>query len=203
MRVTLDGLEIPGGAASLGEAMEDVRRRAEEQGRILVEALGDGIALEAGLLEDPSRAGTYGTLEFISADPRALVGDALREAAGLLGGVRQEQGAVVMAIDGAETDTARKRLESVLGVWATCIATVRDGCAMLGVDLRAPIEGIGSPQRHIGALVASLEEIRRCLGAEDWAGLGDVVGEDLEERSGEWEALLQGLIERTGGARLS
>ena len=201
MRATLDGTDLPGTIGTLGEAIAAARDAAGASGRIVVEARADGEPIGDDVLEDPSRAsGAIGVVEFLSANPGAMVREALLGAAEALERARQDQAAVVASLDAGEVEAARSGLEPILGAWGACVATVRDGAALVGRDLSQPVGG-SSPERAVGALIETLTEVKRAFGAEDWAGLSDAVGEDLERHAAMWEAMLRGLAEEMTGPR--
>lgn len=201
MRATLDGNDLPGTIGTLRQAIASARDAAAARGRVVVEARADGELIGDDVLEDPSRApATIGVVEFLSANPRAMVREALLGAAEALERARHDQGEVVASLDGGEIDAARSGLEPILGAWGACVATVRDGAALVGRDLSRPVNG-EAPERAVGALIETLTEVKRAFGAEDWAGLSDAVGEDLERHAAAWDAMLRGLAEELSEPR--
>lgn len=202
MRATLDGNDLPGPIGTLGEAIGAARDAAAVGGRVVIEARADGSLVPDEMLENPLLApASIGVVEFLSANPKAMVREALLSAAEALEKARQDQGAVVAALDGGEVEAARSGMEPILGAWGACVATIRDGAALVGRDLSRPVGG-ASPERAVGTLIETLTEVKRAFRAEDWAGLSDAVGEDLERHAAAWDAMLRGLAEEMAEPRL-
>ena len=62
----------------------------------------------------------------------------------------------------------------------------------MGLDLTAlPLEHPDVLPEAISRLSAALEEVRRSVTAQDWAGLSDVLLYDLDDLVGEWQKLLR------------
>ena len=196
MRVYVDDSELPGPIPTLESALDAARRHAGALGRVIIEASADGEAIPESALEDPEGSGLEPeSVQFVSTDPVAMVRVALLDAAEALEGARDDHAGVVAAIDGAEVEQVGPRLERILGAWSACIATIRDGGALAGLDLDKPIESGIPPSQRVASLSRTLVEVKRCLSAQDWAGLSDAVGEGLEGHAREWDAMLKGVAE--------
>lgn len=203
MRAYLDDAELPGPITSLAESIDAARQAAAARGRVVVEVSADGARVPDEVLDRPEAAPAPASVQFITAEPRSMVRVALLDAAEALERARDDHAAIVAALDGAEIDAARSSLERVLEAWGMCVATVRDGGALLGMDLDAPLDDGVSPSAHVGSLMAVLIEIKRCVGVQDWAGLGDAVGCDLEAQARSWDAMLRALADRARPAGAS
>ncbi len=196
MRVYLDDSELSGPIPTLSLAIESARTAAASRGRVIVEARADGAPIADDILEHPDALVSQPqSVQFLSADPRAMVRVALLDAAEALERARDDQTGVVAALDGGDVESARRSLDLVLTAWGACVATVRDGGSLLGLDMSRPVGGSHAPRTRVAELSASLLEVKRCIGAQDWAGLSDVVGDDLERHAGEWDAMLKALAE--------
>jgi len=195
MRVYLDDAELAGPISTLSGALEAAREAACQRGRVIVEAAADGSAIPDSDLQHPGQVAVQPrSVQFVSADPRAMVRAALLDAADLLEHARDDHAGVVSAIDAAEVENARVLLERVLGAWSACIATVRDGGTLVGIDLELPVDG-EAPATRVARLSTTLIEVKRCLSSQDWAGLSDAVGDDLEGHARGWDAMLRAMSE--------
>ncbi len=195
MRAYLDDTELPGPLPTLAEALDAARTAAGARGRIIIEASADGQPLSDDTLEHPAALPTQpASVQFLSANPGAMVREALRGAADALESARDDQASLVASLDAANLGDARRRLDRVLTAWSACVATVRDGGALLNLDLARPVAG-ASPNSRVATLSGTLVEVKRCLNAQDWAGLSDVVLHDLEPQSRDWDAMLKAMAE--------
>jgi hypothetical protein len=199
MRVYLDDAELPGPISTLADALDAARRHAASLGRIIVEASADALPIPDDTLADPESVDRQPeSVQFVSADPLAMVRGALLDAAAVLESARDEHASVVAAIDGAQVEQVGGRLERILGAWTACIATIRDGGALVGIDLASPVAGGPAPAARVAELSATLIEVKRCLAAQDWSGLSDAVGEDLERHARDWDGMLRTLAGSLG-----
>lgn len=195
MRAYLDDAELPGPIHTLAQALDAARAVASAKGRILIEAAADGQPLADSTLENPgSLTAQPASVQFLSAHPASMVREALRGAADALELARDDQAALVASLDAANLDDARSRLDRVLTAWSACVATVRDGGALLNLDLARPVAG-QSPNTRVATLSGALLEVKRCLNAQDWAGLSDVVLHDLDPQSRDWDGMLKAMAE--------
>lgn len=196
MRVYLDDSELSGPINTLAHALDAARRAAGSRGLVIVEASADGAPLGDDILENPASIATQPqSVQFVSADPLTMVRVALLDAAEALQHARDDHAGVVSSLDAGDVDAARHRLDRVLTAWGGCIATVRDGGALLGLDMSRPLPDGTAPAARVANLSAALIEVKRCIAAQDWAGLADVVGDELERHAHEWDAMLRGLAD--------
>lgn len=208
MKVLVDNLVLTDAAASVADALSAARLDAQRRGRVVVEAVLDGETLPDGALSDPSSAPSGAKeLRFVTADPAELVGSTLRGVASLIGDLKADQSAAASMLMEGKVSEAMDRLHSALRAWQTIRDAVLDGTTLLG--LRA--EAISVPGRggngagegllsdRIRALADCLHEVKRSIGAEDWSGLSDVLGYDMQDQADEWEASLSGLADKVWG----
>lgn len=208
MQVLLDGQVIEVKAPTLAAALEAGRAAAMRARRVLVEAQMDGVRVPDAILENPDAAGPGGSeIRFTSADPGALVGQTLRDAAEVLGEARKAQGDAADLIDGSQFDRAMPQLSAALGAWEQSRLAVVNGMALLGKNLETVrvIGGTGAGSERplaewVGSLTLALEEVRRSLKAQDWVGLSDVLRYDLSEQAELWRAMLGELARSVEGA---
>lgn len=197
----MDGQPVTVRSASLADALAEIAARAEARGRLVVEVIADGMILNQGDLESPSvDAGRYEEVSFTTADPGALVREALMDAAGALeeAAVRQESAAGhVMA---GRLDEAREALRGALETWQGVRSAVDRSAAVLGVEPGA----LGSGEARLDELLASLHgalgEVRGALERQDYSALADVLGYELRDLAGSWQAALRGAAGSKGGA---
>lgn len=200
MRVIFDNAELLNDATTLEQGLRAGTQRAEELGRLIVDVIADGEPLPGELLDDPaSHVGSFAELRITSAEPAAFVRVTLMEAADALEQARAGQLLAADHIDQGRAPEAFQALGVALGVWDAVRDLVQRVSQLLGVDLTGASVVVNGEQTRVDESVASLsrqlEEVRRCVAAEDLAGLADALRYDLSEEAGRWRSLLTGLAE--------
>lgn len=209
MKVVLDGQSLPD-APSLRDGLRSGIDHADAAGRIIVEALGDGQPLTESQLSNPDQGAMPGELRMRSADPRPLVVRTLRDGAELLRGLRAGQESAAQALQQGRVDEALASLRDVLDGWQTVRRVFEDSLGVLKIDLRtveititrAGAREHSSAADRVEALADLLRRARDHVASEDWSGLADVVGFDMDVESRAWEGMFMELatfIERAAG----
>lgn len=201
MRLFLDGdpiqVEVPG----LATALREGAARAEERGRIVVEATLDGRALSDEQLEHPSDdPGAGEEVRLLSAEPRALVRITLLDAADALENAQTRQTECARQLQVGDIEGAMQTLSDAITVWQAVRDVVSRSADLLHLPLDSMTLPAGdSPAPPVGDLIASLtaslEELKRSVNAEDWSALADVLAYDLDEQAGQWRGLMEGMAE--------
>lgn len=186
MRLLLDGAPVPlptNLAASLSVAVEAGRARAAERGRIIVEVLADGEPVTSVDLAPGAGSGAgVDEVRLMSEDPRSLVREALREAAGALEQVRDAQREAAELIHRGRPEDATARLTEVFGVWESVKRVVDEG----GLILSRPLEREAGMDALLEGLAERLVSVRAMLETSDWAGLADELAFDLDDEADRW-----------------
>jgi hypothetical protein len=199
MRLFLDGdaiLETPGLAAALREGIA----RAEQKGRIVVEATLDGRALTDEQLENPSDDPEAGEeVRLLSAEPKSLVRITLFDAADALQEAKDRQAACAAQLQAGDIEGAMQTLGDAISVWQAVRDVVSRSAELLGLaldDLKIPADGRDRPVGDdIASLTANLEELKRSVNGEDWSALSDVLAYDLDQQADRWRTLLASLAD--------
>lgn len=202
MKIILDDAPLTETPATLAEAIAAAAARAAGMQRVIVDIIADGRAVSADELDDESAmAHECGELRLTTAEPRAFVRVTMQDAADALGGARESQQRAAELFEAGHAGEAFKSLDGALGLWQAARQSLDQGAQLLGLDLTAlPLEHPDVLPEAISRLSAALEEVRRSVGAQDWAGLSDVLLYDLDDLVGEWQKLLRdiaGYIART------
>jgi hypothetical protein len=188
---------------TIAAALHAARCSAESRGRVVVEVAVDGRTLDGlALAAPPDTASPTAELRCRSADPRALVAASFRDAAeGLLDAIT-DQDAAADAIARGRFDLAMPRLTAAVAAWTTARQVLDQGAALLAIDLNiltVALDGAETPvARAVAGLAAALTELRRCLTAQDWCGLGDVLAYDLCDQGEVWRRTFTALADRHG-----
>ena len=206
MRVIFDEAELLSDAETLAQGLRAGTARAEELGRLIVEVVADGEPLPGELLDDPaSHTGAFAELRMTSAEPAVFLRVTLMEAADALEQARAEQLLAADHIDQGRAPDAFQALGVALGVWDAVRDLVQRVSQLLGFDLTEASVVVSGEEIRVEDSVASLsrqlEEVRRCVAAEDLSGLADALRYELSEEAGRWRHLLTGLAEAVRNAQ--
>lgn len=202
----IDNEPLTGSPRSIAEALGVARLNAERRGRVVIEALLDGVPLRDVELSDPPTAPrSGGEMRFATADPRELVSATLLGVADSLADVKLEQQQAAELLTMGKMSEAMDHLHHSLRAWEGVRQAVIDGTTLMGMSvetLRVPTpDGERVMAEQVKSLAGCLGEVKRAFGAEDWSGLADVLGFELQEQAENWRATLAGLAEliRTAG----
>ncbi|MEK6710602.1 MAG: hypothetical protein AABZ64_08480 [Nitrospinota bacterium] len=173
--------EAPGGVTTFGGLEGWVLDRLRTRGRVLLGTLHG----EAGVT--PGEAGRwrgrllgeFGTLEFLSAEPRALARRTCRDMAGLLDRLGQRAQETAEAVDAGDRHQALLGIRDCAEGWSFVLQSLRDLLRFAGADpSAAEIEG-----RPLIAVAKDLGGVIERMGGQvsggDLAGVKDVLLYDL------------------------
>ncbi|GIK19455.1 MAG: hypothetical protein DYG93_10415 [Leptolyngbya sp. PLA2] len=206
MRVIFDEAELLSDAATLEQGLRAGTARAEELGRLIVEVIADGEPVPGELLDNPaSHTGSFTELRMTSAEPAVFLRVTLMEAADALEQAGAEQLLAADHIDQGRSPEAYQALGVALGVWDAVRDLVQRVSHLLGFDLTEASVVVKGEEIRVDESVASLsrqlEEVRRCVAADDLSGLADALRYELSEEAGRWRELLTGLAEAIRNAQ--
>jgi hypothetical protein len=202
MIVTLDGRRLRGSFPTHTlQALIDQVRQTHLAGRLIVAVTLDGQQLLDQELSQQLSGSVDGIkhVELISADPRGLVSDALREVAGQLASAADNQAAVADQLQSGEMSEATAAFGEFLQVWQTCQRTIVDCSGLLDEDLTATQSG-GQPIRaHLDGLADKLRELRDAFEARDTVLLSDLFQYEMPQTCKTWQGILNDLAGTVAG----
>lgn len=193
MRIILDDQTIDESADTLADAIRLAASRAASQGRVVVDILADGRTVGGEELGDEaSMARGCDEVRLTSADPKAFVRVTLLDAADALEQARTAQRRASELIEAGSTAEAFQTIAAALGLWQAARQALDEGAQLVGLDLSAlPLDDPDELPAAIAELSRCLEEVRRTVGAQDWAGLSDLLLYDLDRLVDSWRGLLR------------
>jgi hypothetical protein len=199
MRAYLDDQPLELEETTLTAAVVAGKREADAKGRMIIEVWADGEKAPAeDLASPPERAPYAEEVRFVSVEPRALVAEALAEAAENLEAVREPQREAAAALARGETAEAMGLVGSCLKAWESARKSIQEGAGVLGVT-PARLAGPGASEERCAAaiddLLSALREVQRSIRDQDVASLGDVLEYDLDELAETWIELLVEMAE--------
>ncbi len=198
MRAYLDDQPLSPDPTSASDALRAGSQAAQRRGRIIVDIIADGRSIGPDELGGAARA-PVDELRFLSADPAAVVREALTEARKLLGELRGVQTRAGDAFLMGEFEAGASHLREVVGGWQR----VRAATDQAGSLLSAPIDGLvldagdgPRPMRNeVETLAAALAELRDAIARQDVAALADLLEYDLGALARRWDRLLGAFVE--------
>ncbi len=183
MRVILDGQEL----AQAGSTLESALRAAIEGAgeRLVIEATADGASVPMEHLENPPSDDPYAEkLEFVTADPVALLQVTMGEASDHLVTIREHQDAAADAIITGEVNEALPAIRDALEGWTSIRAAIElviNALAGSGVlDSQELLES------SLAGLAQELAALRDALASQEWSSVADSLEGELAEQAEQW-----------------
>lgn len=194
----LDNRPLEADDTSLSAALDAARAAAERGGRIIVEVIADGAPAPDADLHNPagvSRRPYAGELRFVSESPRALVGEALLNAADAVAAIRIKQNEAADLLHRSEPENAVALLGEAVTLWQMVRRALDEGGRLLDTSmLDAPeLAGLGED------LARRLNAIRAALASQDWSALGDELDDEMDAHAGRWADALGKLAGHVAG----
>lgn len=183
MRVLLDGLELKNAGLTLASALDAAREGAH--GRMLVEVVADGKPVPPTDIDHPPAAAPYADqLEFTSADGPAMVRFAALEAADLLEQLPALHARAAGQIQSGDVHSALETIKQVFQAWGHAHGAVR--------LISSAKSAAANPElaESMTELAQRLNEVKRALTQQDWAGVGDALAYDLDAPAARWREWL-------------
>jgi len=195
VNVSLDGRLLDAPCATLGDALRAGVEAARSQGRIVVEVKADGQRIADEALADTANAlPGIGTIELLSAHPRELVEQSLRDAVGAMELAANEQDTAADLIQEGKAAQAMDHLRPAFTAWQGVRDVVDRSAALLGVDLATlRLPGIDDDQGFGPAAVelrTHLRALRDAMEQEDWSAMTDTLMYDMAAQTQRWRTLL-------------
>lgn len=203
MRVYLDDEDLPMISGSLSAAVDAACDRAAQAGRIVVAGILDGTVLSEEALTSPDPGSTIGDeLRLFTAEPRALVLEAIGAASESLGLAEDAQREASAHLDAGRTAQAMGPLARAMDLWRAVHDALTQSAALLEVplDQAAPVNATTTLKAatddnatiaaRAGALARVLGDLRTSLEHEDWPAVSDVLTHDLPAQAQVWRGAL-------------
>lgn len=197
MQVYLDDNLIDAPSGALAEALAAGVRRAEAEGRIIVEIHADGQPVEeADLSEPPDRDPYAAELRMLSVEPRSFLQATLMDGAEALEDARQGQRRAGELLQQGKAAEAMSAIADAIGIWQMARRIVQDGAALLETDATGLLgRGDDDPDELLTTLAELLDDLKQAMGCEDWSAAADVLAYDLDEQIDRWRAALRACAE--------
>lgn len=190
MQLFLDGAPLdPPAEPTLAAALDAAQRRAG--GRLVVQALADGIPVPAEELADPPDITPYADrLDLTTAEPAELAADSLDTAAETLERSIEQHTTTAHALQDGDVDGAFAHLTTLLTAWQQAIRAVELSGQIPGLDLEE-LWRSGQVEAGAATLRERLRELAQAVQSHDWPGVADTIELDLVPAARQWGRALR------------
>lgn len=199
MRVTMDGQTISEDAAGVAQALELARAKAAELGRLVIGVQADGEPASELLDRMPDDPAGVTELGVTTAEKSLFLRETLLEARDALDRTRQDQQRAAELVDSGEVAQAIGSLRSIVEGWQIVRSVIDQAATLAGVPVTGLRAGETPGDEAVRALAADLVSLRDAVAKEDWSALSDTLACDLDERAGQWTAMIADLTDRAAG----
>lgn len=182
---------------SLGVLVEGVKTHVASQGRILVGISCDGIDVTGEDFGDQLArpVGEFRRIDMQSAEPAALVAQALDVADGLLAESAAGCDEVVALLSRGNTRVALDRLGTCCKGWMQVHQAVCQALTLLGMDANT-VQVDGEPlARRLEVPAHRLRQIKEAISGQDYVLLADSLTYEFPEAVESWRSIIAALRE--------
>lgn len=142
-----------------------------------------------------------GRLDVLTGCPGALVADALGVTRGALAETYATVATAASHLSSGDAAAAMRELADCCAVWARVHEAVVRACGLLALDVSGvAIEGRAVSQ-WLRDLAKTLLGIKTAIESRDTVLLGDILRYEMDQTLGDWERMLDGLIEIASSRR--
>jgi len=181
-------------------AVAAAREVAEVSGRIIIELTVDGQSWADDTLHtSPAAQEPAGEVRILSAEPKALVSNALRDLAEVVDQVRELQCSAALALAQGNVTDALDELGEAIAGWDMICRGVTDGLALMSIDAEGSSISTAAGERPLGVCVGELKhhlvELRNGVQTQDWSSLADILEGEMSEQADRWHGILSQLAQ--------
>lgn len=177
---------------SLGALLEDAKAALAGAGRIVVGVFCDGIDVTTeqfdAQLEQP--VSLFDRVELKSAEPRALMADALDHALELLGESERTSIEVVDLLGAGQSEAALNRLGTCCTAWIQIHQGICQVIAMLNLDVEQFQAGGKTLDEMLGQPIEQLGEIKNAVESQDLVTLADMISYEFPKSIACWRTII-------------
>jgi len=191
-----------GPSAPLSDVVDAVKERSVERRRLIVSIACDGMDVTgqgfADKLAQPAEG--YGRIDMHTAEPEALVQEALVTAGRLLDASEQAIAQVVEMLAQGKAGVALPRLAECCQAWLQVHEGICNAIAVLDIDP----EGLELDGRALPELMAEplerLQQLKETVEAQDHVLLGDILTYEFPGAISSWRTLIDAVAARVPAA---
>lgn len=200
MKVMLDDTLIVPEPASVAEAIEAARAKAEETGRLIIGIETDGYPIQEGYLSSPPTddAG-IAEMKLTSANKAEFLQVTIGDAKDAIEEAVKNQKRAADWIEVGEAQKANDPLSHAWATWQAVQDVVSHASQLLGLDphdVELTGASVATGGGCVEALRETLTEVKRAMTDQDTAALADALREDFDDLATDWRILLETLAER-------
>ncbi|GJM24474.1 MAG: hypothetical protein DHS20C16_08890 [Phycisphaerae bacterium] len=185
----------------LDDVLQAAREQVDEAGRMIVGLVCDGIDVPdaelAATLQKPQSE--FQRVDLHSADPVALVREALDQAEQLLNETARSAKGIVEQLTCGNTADAMPILSSCCQAWLEIHGGVSNAMNALKINPES-VEVNGKPIVEVlGEPIRVLNDIKEAVTARDFVLLSDILSYEFEEAAEGWRGIINAVRQMAGG----
>ena len=191
MRVLLDDTPVELDAQTLGDALGHASRMARSSGRLVVEVLADGEALDEAELAQPSRAdSTPSELLIVTTDLCDLLRDVMADAGNALLEIDSAQRQAADLLDQGHSTEAMASLGGAIAGWDRVLRAAHEVVHAIPSDREADAD-VPDINESVQQLADQLRTLREAMASTDPVGVTDTLRFEMPEVVTIWRSLLE------------
>ncbi len=181
---------------TLGDVVEEVRAAVAGDRRVIVGVVCDGIDvsgddLNARLAEPVER---FERVDLRTGQPEQLVGEAMRQALGLLSETDRRREQAVDALTRGDQQEATQALGECFRNWSQIHQGIAQSLAFLELDTHTFTVNGQPLESALAAIGEQLTQVRESLQAGDNVMLADTLQYELGESANTWKAAMEAIL---------
>jgi len=181
------------------ELLAAVSDELSAAGRVVVEVKIDGQSITGPALDDDQPTSDASDIRVYSAKPDELVVGILEEVRTQLSAAQQMQQKAAEHLQQDDPAQAMGLVKESINGWLQAQQAVGQSAQLLQLDLQAIQVGDQPVIERMNELIASLNELKDILGANDFVALADALQYEWPEITERWDAAIGAIIKHVEG----
>ena len=187
-------------ATSMRELLAAVSESLAPSGRVVVEVKVDGESITGPALDDDQPTDQASDIRVYSAKPSDLVVGILEEVRSGLAAASEMQQKAADHLQQDEPAQAMDLVKESINAWLQAQQAVGQSAQLLQLDLQAiQVEGQSVIER-MNELIASLNELKDIVVANDFVALADALQYEWPDITDRWDGAINAIIKHVEGA---
>ncbi|MCP4593672.1 MAG: hypothetical protein GY842_23295 [bacterium] len=195
VHVYVDDLSFESGldaAGTVGELLDEVRASLCGSARMVMGVRADGLDITGEEYGDTlgRAAETFDRFDFITADPRRVVCEALDDCQGLLTEADAHRTEAIELLTRGDSDEGTRVLGECCRRWQQVNSAILNAVALLGLDPGVLVVDDRPLAEALNGALAPLNQVREALAARDFVLIADVLQYEFDPAIEGWHVVL-------------
>lgn len=188
--------------STVNELLEEVRASLGGAERLVMEIRADGLDVTGDEYGDTlgKLLKSFGRYDFVTADPRQVVGSALSECQDLLANAADKRTEAIELFTKGDNNMGIGALGGCFRAWQQVHQAICDAMGLLKIDpATLMIEGKALTV-VLGDALDQLREVREALVAQDFVLVSDILQYEFDTIIQSWQSAINTILQATAGA---